>query len=62
MSAAEWIARQRHLSNCARASRLALDALEAAIDAGRAHREHGLCACLGCEMYKRIESVLSAKP
>ena len=36
----------------------ALDALEAAIDAGRAHREHGLCVCLGCEMYKRIETTL----
>lgn len=33
----EWIAKQRHLSNCARDSRLALDALEASLgmaDAG----------------------------
>ena len=39
MSAAGWISSQRHLSNCARDSQLALDALEAVLTFATAERD-----------------------
>ena len=42
----EWIAKQRHLSNCARDSSLALDSLEAVLEL---HQPDGEGMCRSCD-------------